>query len=238
MTQDPNITPCEALADYATTNSIEASFLDGAVHELASSIASDTNNAGVEAQISYLVEHTGFGPVEKLVKALVKERTEILDFDPDANVEATAKAFAVREQRTRKTFNRSLELMNEGKISRAEHHETAKKTDAANIALFTAVKTHPELKHCALTHTILAQSNRNHSSAPGGFGNHELGNALAKAFPQGSDDSECDQCYFYIHGDFVQDVVQWLTEGDYTESYSVDDTTFPTFKWPGELDLL
>lgn len=47
-------------------------------------------------------------------------------------------------------------------------------------------------------------------SGSGYEGNHELGDAMAKEFPQGVNDSESGQGFFYINTKYVPDVLKWL----------------------------
>jgi hypothetical protein len=48
--------------------------LDEAVHELASSVAADLNNGGVDDQVRYLVEGLGVQDTERQIDKLVDER--------------------------------------------------------------------------------------------------------------------------------------------------------------------
>jgi hypothetical protein len=57
-----------ALLELAEQKGLEPEDLDGQVHELASSFASDVNNGGLESQIMYLSEHLGTAEVRKLLQ--------------------------------------------------------------------------------------------------------------------------------------------------------------------------
>jgi hypothetical protein len=55
--------------------------LDDSVHELAASIAADTNNGGLDAQIGYLVAEMGVEGTEKQLDRLIEEKAERADDD-------------------------------------------------------------------------------------------------------------------------------------------------------------
>ena len=64
----------ERLADKAESAGLEPEDLDEAVHELASSIAADVNNGGIEEQVRYLVKETGAQQTERQIDELIEER--------------------------------------------------------------------------------------------------------------------------------------------------------------------
>jgi hypothetical protein len=66
----------QRLLQKAETLNLEPEQLDEAVHEMASSIGSDINNGGTEAQLTYLVEHLGAGGTEKLLDDLAGSNKE------------------------------------------------------------------------------------------------------------------------------------------------------------------
>jgi len=66
----------ERLTDKAETAGLQPEDLDELVHELASSIASDINNSGLEDQVAYLVKEMGAQQVEKQIDGLIEKRKE------------------------------------------------------------------------------------------------------------------------------------------------------------------
>jgi hypothetical protein len=58
-----------ALLKLAEQKGLKSEDLDEEVHELASSLASDVNNGGLESQLIYLSEHLGTAEVRKLLEA-------------------------------------------------------------------------------------------------------------------------------------------------------------------------
>lgn len=63
------------------------------------------------------------------------------------------------------------------------------------------------LKEHILNRTITFQASYEYPD-----GNHGLGDALEKQFPQGRNDSESGQGFFYINEKFVDAVVEWLKD--------------------------
>jgi hypothetical protein len=70
---DDHAAVAERLADKAASAGLEPEDLDDIVHELASSIAADTNNGGLEEQLAYLVEGLGAEHAERQIDELVEE---------------------------------------------------------------------------------------------------------------------------------------------------------------------
>lgn len=66
----------EMLTGKAESAGLEPEDLDELVHELASSVAADINNGGLDEQIKYLVEGLGAQYAERQIDGLVEERTE------------------------------------------------------------------------------------------------------------------------------------------------------------------
>ena len=64
------------LTDKAEAAGLQPEDLDELVHELASSIASDINNSGLDGQVAYLVKEMGAQQVEKQIDGLIEERKE------------------------------------------------------------------------------------------------------------------------------------------------------------------
>jgi len=64
----------ERLADKAESVGLQPEHLDEMVHELASSVAADINNGGLEEQVKYLVEGLGAQHTERQIDELIKER--------------------------------------------------------------------------------------------------------------------------------------------------------------------
>jgi len=71
---------CAAVVDRLTNKAdaagLAAEDLDDLVHELAASIASDTNNSGLEDQIRYLVDGLGTQHTERQLDQLIEERQQ------------------------------------------------------------------------------------------------------------------------------------------------------------------
>jgi hypothetical protein len=63
------------------------------------------------------------------------------------------------------------------------------------------------LKEHILDRTITFQASYDYPD-----GNHGLGDALEKQFPQGRNDSESGQGFFYINQKFAEAVVEWLKD--------------------------
>ena len=66
----------ERLASKADSAGLEPEDLDETVHELASSVAADVNNGGLEDQVRYLVEGLGAQHAERQLDELIEEHTE------------------------------------------------------------------------------------------------------------------------------------------------------------------
>ena len=64
----------ERLTNKADSAGLQPEDLDEMVHEMASSIASDVNNEGVDGQIRYLVKEMGAQHAEKQLDELIEER--------------------------------------------------------------------------------------------------------------------------------------------------------------------
>jgi hypothetical protein len=64
----------ERLSDKADSAGLQPEDLDEMVHELASSIASDVDNEGVEGQVRYLVKEMGAQHAEREIDKLIEER--------------------------------------------------------------------------------------------------------------------------------------------------------------------
>ena len=62
------------LATKAGSAGLKPEDLDESVHDLASSIASDVNNDGVEAQVRYLVREMGVKDAEREIDKLITEK--------------------------------------------------------------------------------------------------------------------------------------------------------------------
>jgi hypothetical protein len=73
-TDDELAAAVERLADKVETAGLQPEDLDEMVHDLASSIASDVNNEGVEGQVRYLVKEMGAQHTEKQLNELIEER--------------------------------------------------------------------------------------------------------------------------------------------------------------------
>lgn len=71
----------EQLVAKAEAAGLEPEYLDDAVHELAASIAADTNNGGLDDQIGYLVAEMGVEGTEKQLDRLIEEKAERADDD-------------------------------------------------------------------------------------------------------------------------------------------------------------
>jgi len=66
----------ERLASKADSAGLQPEDLDETVHELASSVAADVNNGGLEDQVRYLVEGLGARHAEKQLDELIEEHAE------------------------------------------------------------------------------------------------------------------------------------------------------------------
>jgi hypothetical protein len=69
------------LADKAESAGLKPEDLDEAIHELASGIAADINNGGIEEQVRYLVKETGARQTERQIDELIEERQRQKDED-------------------------------------------------------------------------------------------------------------------------------------------------------------
>ena len=67
-------TVVERLADKADSAGLRPEDLDEVIHEMASSVAADVNNSGLEDQVRYLVEWLGPRDAERQLDELVEER--------------------------------------------------------------------------------------------------------------------------------------------------------------------
>ena len=76
--------------------------------------------------------------------------------------------------------------------------------------------------------------------APAGYGNddwgcnHTLGSDLQKQFPQGINDSESGQGFFYINTRYAEAVLAWLNEKN-VNTAGVDDTFGLMVQWDEEV---
>jgi hypothetical protein len=70
--EDKHAAVVERLADKAQAAGLEPEDLDESVHDLASSVAADVNNGGLEEQIRYLVEGLGTQHAERQIDELVE----------------------------------------------------------------------------------------------------------------------------------------------------------------------
>ena len=61
------------LSDKAESAGLQPEDLDEMVHDLASSIAADINNSGLEDQVKYLVEGLGAQHTERQIDELIEE---------------------------------------------------------------------------------------------------------------------------------------------------------------------
>ena len=75
-TDDELAAVVERLAEKADSAGLQPEDLDEMVHELASSIASDTNNGGLEEQIKYLAKEMGVQSTEQQIDELIQEQQE------------------------------------------------------------------------------------------------------------------------------------------------------------------
>jgi hypothetical protein len=66
----------DALLAKAETAGLKAEDLDEIVHELASSIAADVNNEGMDGQLAYLIGQIGVQGTAKQIERLAEERSE------------------------------------------------------------------------------------------------------------------------------------------------------------------
>jgi hypothetical protein len=66
----------ERLTGKAESAGLEPEDLDESVHDVASSVAADINNGGLEDQVRYLVEGLGAQYAERQLDGLIEERTE------------------------------------------------------------------------------------------------------------------------------------------------------------------
>lgn len=64
------------LLGKAETAGLKAEDLDEMVHELASSIAADVNNSGMDGQLTYLIDELGIQGTTKQIALLVEERVK------------------------------------------------------------------------------------------------------------------------------------------------------------------
>ncbi len=64
----------ERLAEKAVAAGLQPEDLDELVHELASGVAADINNGGLEEQARYLVERLGTEHAERQLDELVEKR--------------------------------------------------------------------------------------------------------------------------------------------------------------------
>jgi hypothetical protein len=71
---DDRAAAAERLAEKAESAGLQPEDLDETVHELASSVAADVNNGGLEEQVRYLVEGLGAEHAEQQIDELIKER--------------------------------------------------------------------------------------------------------------------------------------------------------------------
>lgn len=71
----------ERLAAKAEAAGLMPEDVDNVVHELAASIAADTNNGGLDDQIGYLVAEMGIEGTEKQLDRLIEEKAERADDD-------------------------------------------------------------------------------------------------------------------------------------------------------------
>ena len=74
--EDPNVA---RLFDKADEAGLTSEDLDELVHELAASIAADTNNGGLEDQIRHLVKEMGAAAVEKQLEEIIEGRKNQLE---------------------------------------------------------------------------------------------------------------------------------------------------------------
>jgi hypothetical protein len=72
----------ERLVAKAESANLVSEDLDEAVHELAASIAADTNNGGLDDQIGYLVAEMGVEGTEKQLDRLIEGKAERSDDEP------------------------------------------------------------------------------------------------------------------------------------------------------------
>lgn len=72
---DSRLAVVERLVNEADIAGLVAEDLDELVRELASSIAADVNNGGLEDQIAYLVVGLGAQPAERQIDELMKAHT-------------------------------------------------------------------------------------------------------------------------------------------------------------------
>ena len=66
----------ERLTNKADSAGLQPEDLDGMVHDLASGIAADINNSGVDGQLTYLVKEMGAQHAEKQLDELIESRTK------------------------------------------------------------------------------------------------------------------------------------------------------------------
>jgi hypothetical protein len=71
--QQPEV---DRLVEKCDAAGLKSEDLDDLVHELASNIASDTNNGGVEEQIRYLLKEIGAQAVEKQLDEIIEGRAD------------------------------------------------------------------------------------------------------------------------------------------------------------------
>jgi hypothetical protein len=78
-TDDECAAVVERLVEKASAAGLEPEDMDETVHELASSIAADINNGGLDEQVRYLVEEMGAEHTERQIDELIQEHGKQAD---------------------------------------------------------------------------------------------------------------------------------------------------------------
>lgn len=117
----------------------------------------------------------------------------------------TIEFFKAKLEKLRNQHNKLLEQgrkkkWGEIKLLRALKHIGVEKDIVLHEVFIAGLKRH------ILDRTVTFQSGEGYE------GNHELGDALEKQFPQGKNDSESGQGFFYINEYYVDDVLEWLKD--------------------------
>lgn len=113
--------------------------------------------------------------------------------------------FKARREKLRKAHNDRCEAVRKGEMDWKESLRQYHANQAEHIILLREVEEAGLGKHI-LNKTITFQSGKGYED------NHDLGDALEKQFPQGKDDSELGQGFFYINEAYVPEVLEWLKD--------------------------
>ena len=118
----------------------------------------------------------------------------------------TIESFKAQQEKLRKAHNKRCELARSGAISEFD----SLRQYHAGQAEYEILKR--KIEYAGLADHILNKTVTFQSGPQFKDGNHELGDLLEKQFPQGRNDSESGQGFFYINEKFVPEVMAWLKD--------------------------